>query len=174
MPTPKPELPPNGALEPSIWEGSDPGDYGVDLDLLQPNQKKSWENQNRYLRHYADVKVNSIAADRAGVSAGTAKAWYTNDVLRFKARRAEAEHRWNDRLEVFAWERVKRQGDNVSPILLITLLNSNLPNKYRPAAAMSDEQAKETMQKIREYIRAGGKKGKKKEEEEIEEMTPSV
>jgi hypothetical protein len=157
----------------TAWLGSTPGDYGIDLEQLQGHQKACWERQQRYLEHYAECKVGTIAADRAGVSFHTAERWVKANTLEFKARRLEATQRFNDRLEVFAWERVQRQGDNVSPILLITLLNANIGNKYRPAAQMNDEQAKETMQMLRKYIRGGGKKAKG-EEAEIEEMTPSV
>ena len=50
-----------------------------------------------------------------------------------------------------ALERVRAQKPSDSPILLITLLNANLPEKYRPNVVVSDDTtAKQLLAKLGE------------------------
>ena len=63
----------------------------------------------------------------------------------FRARLAEAHDRFSDRLETIAHRRVELQKPNDNPVLLITLLNANRPEKYRPSATPVDETVKSVL-----------------------------
>ena len=41
------------------------------------------------------------------------------------------------------------QDAKANPVLLITLLNANLPNKYRPTVVMNDDTAKDVLSQLR-------------------------
>ena len=69
------------------------------------------------------------------------------------------QQRWAIRLakiqekEQLALERVKLQDAKSNPVLLITLLNANLPHKYRPTVVMNDDTAKSVLHELRKMAK---------------------
>ena len=65
----------------------------------------------------------------------------------------EADFEFCEHLEQLALERVKMQDAKSNPVLLITLLNANLPMKYRPTVVMADDTAKSVLSELRELAK---------------------
>jgi len=152
----------------AVWDATDPSEYGIDYLSLPTQQKKCWDRQEAYLSAYSRCRLSSVASHSAGITPYAVTRWNKEDVLSFKARLASADKAFCDALEAFAIAKVQRQSDNVSPLLLITLLNANLASKYRAAATMTDQQAREAMDELRKAIRRSGSKPKAEEQEIID------
>ena len=149
----------------SVWDATEPSEYGIDYDGLPTQQKKCWDRQEAYLAAFSTCRLSSAAARSAGITPFAVTRWNKEDGLSFKSRLASADKAFCDALEAFAISKVKRQGDNVSPLLLITLLNANLHSKYRAAPTMSDQQARDAMDELRKAIRRAGGTVKAEEQE---------
>ena len=65
----------------------------------------------------------------------------------------EADFEFCENLEQLALARVKMQDAKSNPVLLITLLNANLPMKYRPTVVMADDTAKSVLSELRELAK---------------------
>ena len=78
----------------------------------------------------------------------------------------EADFEFCENLEQLALERVKMQDAKSNPVLLITLLNANLPMKYRPTVVMADDTAKSVLSELRELA-----KKSPVQEESVQEQT---
>lgn len=154
----------------AVWDASDPSEYGIDYVSLPTQQKKCWDRQEAYLLAYSRCRLSSVAAHAAGITAFAVHRWNKEDVLSFKSRLASSDRAFCDALEAFAIAKVQRQADNVSPLLLITLLNANLHTKYRATSTMSDQQARDAMDELRKAIRRSGGPAKA-EEQEIADVT---
>jgi len=68
----------------------------------------------------------------------------------FRARLAEVHARFSDRLEAIAHNRVELQKPNDNPGLLMFLLNTNRPDKYRPSATPVHETVKSVLATLQE------------------------
>ena len=75
--------------------------------------------------------------------------WQKTNEFGFIERLEEADLMFCEGLEQLALERVKMQDAKANPVLLITLLNANLPNKYRPTVVMNDDAAKDVLKELR-------------------------
>ena len=65
----------------------------------------------------------------------------------------EADEVFTDDLENLALNRVRAQKPSDTPVLLITLLNANLPDKYRPNSVMPSETMTETLHAMKQAVR---------------------
>ena len=79
----------------------------------------------------------------------------------------EADFEFCEGLEQLALERVKMQDAKSNPVLLITLLNANLPMKYRPTVVMADDTAKSVLSELRQIA----KESPVQSQEQVEEQT---
>ena len=75
--------------------------------------------------------------------------WQKENEFGFTERLEEADLFFCEGLEQLALERVRMQDAKANPVLLITLLNANLPNKYRPTVVMNDDTAKDVLSQLR-------------------------
>ena len=75
--------------------------------------------------------------------------WQKENYFGFMDRLEEADLLFCEGLEQLALERVKMQDAKSNPVLLIALLNANLPNKYRPTVVMNDDTAKDVLRELR-------------------------
>tara|TARA_R110002020_G_scaffold444848_1_gene656485 strand:- start:62 stop:418 length:357 start_codon:yes stop_codon:yes gene_type:complete len=75
--------------------------------------------------------------------------WQSNNEFGFTERFEDADILFCENLEQLALDRVKMQDAKANPVLLITLLNANLPQKYRPTVVMSDDTAKDVLKELR-------------------------
>ena len=120
---------------------------------LNPTEKRSWRHQAKYLTCYSETRSKSVAASYSGVSIRTVNRWQQENRYGFTERMEEADFEFCEHLEQLALERVKMQDAKSNPVLLITLLNANLPMKYRPTVVMADDTAKSVLSELRELAK---------------------
>ena len=90
--------------------------------------RKTWQQQNDYLDHFARTGTVSSSAKRAGVTVFTAQRWKYDNVLGFTRRHEMAVLIFNDTLQHKA---LMRASDPRAPAtLLIELLRANIPEKF--------------------------------------------
>ena len=116
---------------------------------LSPSQKRSWRNQDKFLSCYSETRSKTTSSSYAGVKYRTVMKWQKENYFGFMERLEEADFQFCESLEQLALERVKMQDAKSNPILLITLLNANLPMKYRPTVVMNDDTAKDVLRELR-------------------------
>jgi hypothetical protein len=93
------------------------------------------------------------ACDLAGIARRTYMWWRTVDPD-FVQAVDDARHIFAEGLEEIALERVKNPDKNRgSDVLLLGLLNANMPSKFRPQTAMSEDSAKELITEWRKASR---------------------
>ena len=125
----------------------------IDIKHLSLGKRKTYRRQDKFLKCYSETRSRSVSASFAGVSLSTISLWLRNDYLEFIERLEDADLRFCEGLEQLALERVRLQDAKSNPVLLITLLNANLPNKYRPTVVMSDDTAKGVMSELRKLAK---------------------
>ena len=125
----------------------------IDIKDLSPGKRKTYRRQDKFLKCYSETRSRSVSASFAGVSLSTISLWLRNDYLEFNERLDDADLKFCEGLEQLALERVRLQDAKSNPVLLITLLNANLPNKYRPTVVMSDDTAKGVMSELRKLAK---------------------
>ena len=89
------------------------------------------------------------ACEVAGISRGTYKDWHKTDI-EFVKQFEFMKESFAESLEVLALERVQNPDKNRgSDVLLLGLLNANMPAKYRPSIAIDQDSAKELISEWR-------------------------
>ena len=137
----------------------------IDIKLLSVGKRKTYKKQSKFLKCYSETRSRSVSASYAGVSQSSISKWVSEDYLEFSERFEEADTVFCEGLEQLALERVKMQDAKSNPVLLITLLNANLPNKYRPTVVMTDDTAKSVLSELRKMAKDTPVSEEKKEEE---------
>ncbi len=125
----------------------------IDIKALPLGQRKTYKKQDKFLKCYSETRSRSVSASYAGVSLASITQWIKKDYLEFQERYEEADTRFCEGLEQLALERVKLQDAKSNPVLLITLLNANLPHKYRPTVVMTDDTAKGVLTELRKLAK---------------------
>lgn len=120
---------------------------------LDTVDKNTWEDQNRFLRTYAICRTKSTSARLAGVGRSTIYWWEGKDHLGFRDRLREADEAFCDMLENKARDLAMELKAGQNPLILITLLNANLPDKYRPNSVLPSETMTETLQAMKQAVR---------------------
>jgi len=108
------------------------------------------KTQERFLEQYGRTRTKTTAAKYAGISTEAARLWEVNDTLGFRAKLATASEVFTDRLEQFAIESAFQMKPGQSPLLLITLLNANLPEKYRTGMLERDDTVKNVLSELKQ------------------------
>jgi hypothetical protein len=114
----------------------------IDIKSLTVGKRKTYRKQSKFLKCYSETRSRSVSALYAGVSQPSISKWISEDYLQFC-----------EGLEQLALERVKMQDAKSNPVLLITLLNANLPMKYRPTVVMADDTAKSVLTELRKLAK---------------------
>ena len=129
-----------------------------------PTEKK----KELFLKAYA-VSGTILAASRAiGIHRNTCLDWVKSD-LDFAKEFENAKVSFAETLEDIALDRIRNPDKSRgSDVLLMALLNANMPSKYRPQVAMSEDSAKEL---IMEWRKAS--KEVNKNEEVVGEELPA-
>jgi hypothetical protein len=135
---------------------------GINEEELSPRYRKVLKEQDRFLELYEKSRAKGTSAKGVGVVRETVRLWEKKDILGFKKRLEEADEKFCDTLEQKALALIDDMSVTNSPLLLITLLNANLPNKYRPNVIVPDETAKDMLQELRKLSK--GQKDKVKED----------
>jgi len=130
----------------------DSGISEIDIDALAENERdrRILRNQQRFLAAYAVGGTVKAGLRGADVNRSTVTRWRQSDVFGFQSRFDEAKQSFCDSLEDIAMDLVKQLKPGQTPVLLITLLNANLPDKYRSGVVVADDTAKRTLDAITE------------------------
>ena len=119
--------------------------------------EKKYINQAAFLEGIREMGTVRNGMKKAGIQKTTYYEWMSNDPL-FPDRLLDAKQDFAEALEevivglVMDPEVVKKV-----PILAITLLNANLPNKYRPQSIVQDETARDLLREWRKAARENPK-----------------
>ena len=148
---------------------NDTGSYNVGLTNDERREAKE-VRQASFLKAYRKIGTRSGAFRVAKVSKDMYDRWMKRDADFTKAV-LEARQEFGEYLEEIALERVKNPDKNRgSDLLLLGLLNANLPQKFRPQFAMSEDSAKDLIiewRKAAQSMKRGD--GDRKEQEELPE-----
>ena len=106
--------------------------------------------QDAFLKAFAELGTISHAANAVGIHRRTVQRWLSMDREGFRERWVAAHLNWRDNLEHHAWARVKQQKPESNPALLITMLNGNLPDKYRQLSSNGSDEQVETLGLLRQ------------------------
>ena len=121
-------------------------------------RKKLW------LLAFEEHGTIKASCEVAGIARNTYISWMQHD-LEFVKAYEDMKRSFAESLETIALERVKNPDKGKgSDVLLITLLNSNMPWKYRPQVAMNEDYAKEL---IFEWRKAAKEMAKEMPKEEV-------
>ena len=102
----------------------------IDIKKLSLGKRKTYRKQSKFLKCYSETRSKSVSATYE-----------------------EADLAFCEGLEQLALERVRLQDAKSNPVLLIALLNANLPNKYRPTVVMTDETSKSVLSELRKIAK---------------------
>ena len=131
---------------------------------LSPSKKRQWRRQTKYLTTYQETRSKTLSATSAGVSYRTTMKWQSSNEFGFTERLEDADFMFCENLEQLALDRVKMQDAKANPVLLITLLNANLPQKYRPSVVVTDDAAKDVLSQLRTIAKDTPETANKEEE----------
>ena len=127
------------------------------------------DRQVLFLSALAECGPVSKALELSGVSRSSYKTWHAQDI-EFANNVAESRHIFAESLEGIALERVKNPDrGRGSDMLVIALLNANMPQKYRPQIAMNEDTAKDL---IAEWRKASKEVSRERSVEEKELSAP--
>jgi len=112
-----------------------------------------------FLKAFEEWGTVRRGCEAAGVSRETYSMWHKTDPD-FAKSTDLMKHSFAESLEVIALDRVKNPDKNRgSDVLLLGLLNANMPAKYRPSVAMDQDSAKELITEWRKASQAVKKEG---------------
>ena len=106
-------------------------------------KEDSQKRKDSFLNAYEEHGTIRSSCALAGIARATYSDWLAHDMVFAKEmdRRRQA---FGEKLEEIALERVQNPGQGKgSDVLLLGLLNANLPSKYRPQFAMTEDTAKD-------------------------------
>ena len=111
--------------------------------------KRTLSLQDKYLSAWSQSGTSRAAHRTSGINRVTTYKWNLNDTYGFTARLSDGKQELSDELEEIALDLVRQLKPTNSPLLLLALLNANLPEKYRTNVVASDDTAKDTLKELR-------------------------
>jgi hypothetical protein len=121
---------------------------------VQKRMELSAERKSIFLAAYEEWGTVRKSCEIADIKKATYKAWHVKD-WEFAQAMAEARYSFAESLEDLALERVRNPDKNRgSDVLLIGLLNANMPQKYRPQISMNEDSARELITEWRKASQA--------------------
>ena len=140
------------------------------MSLGRTNAERARDKQTRkelFLNAFREIGTRSGACRAMNISTATYEGWVWADPD-FMKRVSEAQVEFGEYLEGIALERVKNPDKNRgSDVLLLGLLNANLPTKFRPQFAMSEDSAKDLIIEWRKAARSVSREEKAKDPEAL-------
>ena len=112
-------------------------------------EKETKEKQETFLYIYSQGASVASAAKGANTTRQTVKRWVDSDKNGFRDRYESAQNDFKDSLIERAMNRLNEQKANDSPLLLITMLNAYIPERFRPNTLATEEVAKDTIKELR-------------------------
>ena len=131
-------------------------------------------NQRKFLAGLKETGTILNGLRKAEVSRHVYKVWMARDP-EFPEKVADARAEFGEALEevvvgiVMDPEAVKR-----TPVLAITLLNANLPFKYRPTAIVQEDTARELLKDIRKMAQNAPKVKETEEDTQVEKQIEDI
>jgi hypothetical protein len=120
-------------------------------------------SRRKFLRVFEECGTMSGACRATGIATSNVKYWISEDPA-FAEEFHSARVAFAEMLEGIALDRVRNPDKNRgSDILLLGLLNANLPSKYRPQFAMNEDSAKDLIIEWRKAVK-GAQREEPKEE----------
>ena len=127
--------------------------WDIDTSDLQGHQLQELSHQIAFLIAYAKCGTVLHAAEAAGVHEATAHNWKKVNHFRFKERMSMAHTSFSESLENKAFDLAMALEPGQNSLILITLMNANNPDKYRPNAVAPSETMTETLQAMKQATR---------------------
>ena len=134
--------------------------------------KEAKKRQESFLVVYSKGASIRSAAKAAGTTRWSVKRWIDGDKFGFKDRVESAQSDFKDSLIERAMNRLEEQKASDSPLLLITMLNAYIPEKFRPNTIATEEVAKETIKELRQLSKQAFKGVPVEREEEMTSTSP--
>ena len=120
-----------------------------------------------FLKAYEEHGTIKVACDIAGIVRATYRRWHSEDfdfVRQYDLMKAS----FAESLEAIALDRVRNPDKGKgSDVLLLGLLNANLPAKYRPQIAVNEDSAKELIIEWRKAAKEVAKEIPEKKDEDL-------
>jgi hypothetical protein len=136
------------------------------------NEERKVARQKRmdiFLKAYEEWGTIKKSCDIAGITRDAYLRWRIED-LDFVRRFDSVKESFAESLETIALERVRNPDKGKgSDILLLGLLNANMPAKYRPQVAANEDSAKELIFEWRKAAKEITKDAPKKNDEDLSE-----
>jgi hypothetical protein len=111
--------------------------------------KRTLSLQDKYVSAWSKSGTSRQAHQTSGINRVTTYKWNLNDTYGFTARLSDGKQELSDELEEIALDLVRQLKPTNSPLLLLALLNANLPEKYRTNIVGTDDTAKDTLKELR-------------------------
>ena len=106
------------------------------------------KRQAMFLEAYGRCGTVTQAASESAIGRQTHYDWIAADDG-YRDRFAAAKVTFGDAIEKLAWDRVNSPaGNRGSDMLVVALLNANLPSKYRPNVTVVDNTAKDLLKRL--------------------------
>ena len=112
-------------------------------------EKETKEKQETFLSVYREGASVASAAKAANTTRQSVKRWVDADKNGFRDLYENAQNDFKDSLIERAMARLNEQKANDSPLLLITMLNAYIPERFRPNTIATEEVAKDTIKELR-------------------------
>jgi len=126
-----------------MTQKNNPAFHEAARKLNEDNREESARRKALFLKAYGEYGTVLKACEVAGIARNTYVKWQAAD-HEFSKDLDQRKQAFGENLEGIALERVKNPDKNRgSDILLLGLLNANLPAKYRPQIAISEDAAKD-------------------------------
>ena len=135
-------------------------------------ERETKVKQDAFLALYSRGSSLRAAAISAGTTRWTVKRWLDEDRYGFTDRFGHAQADFKDSLIEMAMGRLQEQKASDSPLLLITMLNAYIPEKFRPNTIATEEVAKETIKELRQLSKQAFKGVPVEREEEMTSKSP--
>lgn len=127
--------------------------WGIDTSDFTTENHTTAGLQSAFLLAYSQCGTIAKAAEIVGIHRYTAFRWRQQDSFRFKDRMLQAQATYCDVLENKAHELAMGLDPGQNSLILVTLLNANLPDKYRPNAVAPSETMTETLRAMKQATR---------------------
>ena len=128
-------------------------EWDIDTTDFTQLQHRTLNNQQAFLTAYGNRGTMMRAAKDVGIDRYTAQRWRDNDVFRFKERLLQAHVAFCDMLEDKAVNLATKLKPGQNSLILVTLLNANLPDKYRPNSVIPSETMTDTLREMKQATR---------------------
>jgi tRNA A37 methylthiotransferase MiaB len=135
-------------------------------------EERTKRRQAAFLKVYSSGASVREATKAAETTRKAIYGWIKDDRNGFAKLYDEAQADFKDSLIERAMSRLKDQKSSDSPILLITMLNAYIPEKFRPNVIPTEEVAKETMTELRNLSKKAFKTTPAERETPMESKSP--